>query len=360
MISRSRLLRNPQFRASVLPRWFASSVTQEGGRSTKLLYIQDVFARDTIRASLQSHPSSPLELSSRFNSISYLRRRAFSTTLRATAISFRDLQGEEKKKPETPPKLASTDRPPPDSAANGPKSTSAAPDPNDAAEQAYRAAWAQSEKEHVKAKARADRARARSTEEEVSGDGSEEASEGKQRQEKKEEEPPPPPHGNKSPMQVFMDTMKKEFQASKEWNEGTKQLASSAHQFTENESVKRARAAYSAASGAATSGTASALKGAAKTVGQGAAWTWDTTVVRGVRQGVNATGRAIDTATKPVRETEAFKSVRDVIDDGSSSRYGGWVEKEERRKQKELRELQEAAASGRPGRRVEKMEEDPE
>ena len=157
-----------------------------------------------------------------------------------------------------------------------------------------------------------------------------------------------------------MDTMKTEFQSSKEWNEGTKQLASSAHQFTENESVKRARAAYSAASGAATSGTATALKGAAKTVGHGAAWTWDTAVVKGVREGVNATGRAIDTATKPVRETQAFKSVKDVIDDGSSSRYGGWVEKEERRKQRERREMQEATAHGRPGRRMEKMEEDAE
>jgi len=47
------------------------------------------------------------------------------------------------------------------------------------------------------------------------------------------------------------------------------------------------------------------------------------------------------------------------VDDGSSSRYGGWVEKEERRKQRELRELEEARATGRPGKRVEKMEEDP-
>lgn len=196
------------------------------------------------------------------------------------------------------------------------------------------------------------------------GEGKEEGKEeNKKNDNQKEEPPPPPPHGNKSPWQVFTDTLKSEFQASKEWNESTKALGSSVNQFTENESVKRARAAYSAASGAATSTTSTAFKGTGKALGQTAAWTWDTTVVKGVRSGVNATGRGIDKATKPIRETEVFKtavgSVKDVVDDGSSSRYGGWVEKEERRKQRELRELNEAAANGRPGRRVEKAEEDP-
>lgn len=185
----------------------------------------------------------------------------------------------------------------------------------------------------------------------------------RRKQEKKEEPPPPPPHGNKSPWQVFTETLQSEFKASKEWNESTKAIASSAHQFTENESVKRARAAYTAASGAATSTTASALKGTGKVIGQSAAWTWDTPVVKGVRIGVNATGKGIEKVTRPVRETEIYKTavggVKDVVDDGSSSRYGGWVEKEERRKRRELRELKEATGPGGQGRRAEKVEEDP-
>ncbi|KAL8846513.1 MAG: hypothetical protein Q9221_008389 [Calogaya cf. arnoldii] len=184
------------------------------------------------------------------------------------------------------------------------------------------------------------------------------------KEEKKEDAPPPPPHGNKSPWQVFTETLQSEFKASKEWNESTKAIASSAHQFTENESVKRARAAYSAASGAATSTTTSALKSTGKVIGQSAAWTWDTPVVKVVRTGVNLTGEGIEKATRPVRETQVYKTavggVKDVIDDGSSSRYGGWLEKEERRKQRELRELKEAAGTGGRGRRVEKMEEDPD
>lgn len=187
--------------------------------------------------------------------------------------------------------------------------------------------------------------------------------EGEKEQKKNENPPPPPPHGDKTPWQVFTETLRTEFKASKEWNESTKALASSAHQFTENESVKRARAAYTAASGAATSKTSSALRGTGKALGQGAAWTWDTPVVKGVRSGVSATGRGIEKVTRPVRETEVYKTavggVRDVIDDGSSSRYGGWVEKEERRKQRELRELNEARAAGRFGKRTEKVEEDP-
>jgi import inner membrane translocase subunit TIM44 len=196
-----------------------------------------------------------------------------------------------------------------------------------------------------------------------SENGQEGEGESKQEQKKTEDAPPPPPHGDKTPWQVFTDTLRSEFKASKEWNESTKALASSAHQFTENESVKRARAAYTAASGAASSTTASALNKTGRAIGKTAAWTWDTTVVKGVRAGVNATGRVIERGTRPVRETEAYKKavggVKDVIDDGSSSRYGGWIEKEERRKARELRELNEARTGGGLGKPVEKMEEDP-
>lgn len=194
-------------------------------------------------------------------------------------------------------------------------------------------------------------------------DGKEESKEEKgEGKEEKKDAPPPPPHGDKSPWQVFTETLRSEFKASKEWNESTKALASSAHQFTENENVKKARAAYEAASSATTSRTATAFKKTGTAIGSGAAWTWDTSVVKGLRSGVNATGRGIEKVTRPVRETEAYKTavggVKEAIDDGSSSRYGGWIEKEERRKQRELREMKEAM-SGK-SQKVEKMEEDPE
>ncbi|KAF7719322.1 Mitochondrial import inner membrane translocase subunit Tim44 [Penicillium ucsense] len=174
--------------------------------------------------------------------------------------------------------------------------------------------------------------------------------------EEKKDEAPPPPHGDKSPWQVFRETLQTEFKASKEWNESTKALASSAHEFSENENIKRARAAYQAASGAASSRTSSALKTTGQAIGKGAAWTWNTPVVKGVRKGVSVTGAGLEKATRPVRETEAYKSVKEAIDDGSSSRYGGWIEKEERRKQRQLREEMEAKSGKRP---MQPMEEDP-
>ncbi|KAJ4341782.1 protein translocase subunit [Didymella glomerata] len=175
-----------------------------------------------------------------------------------------------------------------------------------------------------------------------------------QKKEKKDDKPPPPPHGDKTPWQVFTETLQQEFQASKEWNEGTKELSGQVHDFTNDPRVQRAREA----SEAAKTKTAQALKATASAVGQGAAWTWDTMPVKGVRAAARVTGTGLDYATRPVRQTKAFQAVKETIDDGSSSRYGGWVEKEERRKRRELRELNELQRTG--GKPIGPMEEDPD
>ncbi|KAI8161810.1 Mitochondrial import inner membrane translocase subunit tim44 [Colletotrichum sp. SAR 10_65] len=184
-------------------------------------------------------------------------------------------------------------------------------------------------------------------------EGQEEAKEGEQgdKKQKKEDAPPPPPHGDKTPWQVFTETMQAEFSKSKEWNESTKALSGEIQDFTESERVRKAREAYEKSTGALSSAASSAVKTTAGAIGKGAAWTWDTTAMKGVRKVANVTGDALDKATKPLRETEAYKNVKDVIDDGSSSRYGGWVEKEERRKKREA----EQAKHGKPMI----MEEDP-
>lgn len=184
--------------------------------------------------------------------------------------------------------------------------------------------------------------------------------EGEGKKEEKEAPPPPPPHGDKSPWQVFTETLSSEFKASKEWNESTKALQGEIQTFTESESVRKARQAYEATTGKVSSTAGTVLKSTAGAVGKGAAWTWETPVVKAARTTVNATANVIDKATQPIRETEAYKNVKNVIDDGSSSRYGGWVEKEERRKARELRELEEAKKAGLHGTRVEVAKEDPE
>lgn len=171
-------------------------------------------------------------------------------------------------------------------------------------------------------------------------------------EEKKETPPPPPPHGDKTPWQVFMETMQTEFKASKEWNESTKALSGEIQTFQESERVRKAREAYQSTTGAISSTTATVVKSTAGAIGKGAAWTWDTGAMKGVRKAANVTGDALDKATKPIRDTEAYKNVKNVIDDGSSSRYGGWVEKEERRKKREAQKLS--------GQSPQFFEEDPE
>ena len=161
---------------------------------------------------------------------------------------------------------------------------------------------------------------------------------------------PPPPHGDKTPWQVFTETLQTEFKASKEWQDSTKQLAGEVKTFSESEGVRRAREASEAAS----SGIGKVVKGTGKVVGQSAAWTWNTTAVQGTRAGINAVGRGIEQVTRPVRETKAFKEISDAIDDGSSSRYGGWAEKEERRLRRQRNDMKN------PHQKMEKIDEDPE
>lgn len=213
-------------------------------------------------------------------------------------------------------------------------------------------AEADAEAKNSESETKSDKEESKKSDEGENGENGEK-SEGKEEgKEKKEDLPPPPPHGDKTPWQVFMETMNTEFQASKEWNESTKQIGAAAHQFTESESVRRAREAYEKSTGAISSTTAKAVKSTAGAIGKGASWTWDTSVMKGVRKAANVTGDAVDKATKPIRDTEAYRNVKNVIDDGSSSRYGGWVEKEERRKKRAMMEQQNG------GSQV--MEEDPE
>lgn len=172
-------------------------------------------------------------------------------------------------------------------------------------------------------------------------------------------EAPPPPHGDKSPWQVFTETLRNEFQSSKEWKESTKAISGQVQDFTQNEHLKRMRKGYSAASDVASSTTAKAFSSTGKVIGHSAAWTWDTVPVRGLRKGANATGRAVEKMTRPIRDTEAYKSVANVIDDGSSTRYGGWTEREERKRRRDAREMEVVRRTGRV-QRADPMEEDPE
>jgi len=232
------------------------------------------------------------------------------------------------------------------------------PDPAvaDEAEAAFAQAKAQQDKQWAKFEAEEARKEKEQAEKEAKGEtegeGEGEAKEGEQK--KKPDAAAEPPHGAKTPWQVFTETLNSEFKASKEWNDSTKQLSGQIQDFTQNPNVKKAKTVYTKAADVASTTTGKVILGSAGAIGKGAAWTWNTPVARVVRKGAAVIGSGVETATRPLRETEAYKNVKDVVDDGSSQRYGGWTEREERRRQRELRE----AKSGR--RPAEVHDEDPE
>lgn len=223
------------------------------------------------------------------------------------------------------------------------------PSASSAADEAFASAKAESDAQWAKFEEQA-----RKEEEEAKAE-SEAGEEGQQQQQKKKDEPVEPPHGTKTPWQVFTETLSSEFKASKEWNESTKELSGSIHDFTQNPNVQKARSAYTKAAEAASTTTGKVLLGSAGAIGKSAAWTWDTTVMRGVRKSASVLGSGVEKVTRPLRETEAYKSVKDTVDDGASQRYGGWTEKEERKRQRELREARQGVPKA-----AEVHEEDPD
>lgn len=153
--------------------------------------------------------------------------------------------------------------------------------------------------------------------------------------------------GQQSPLKVFFDTFKKEVKASNELKDNIKALQDETGRMAELESFKRAKEAYAKSQkGALAMGKVA--KKTAETVGDAAAAAWDSPVGKGVRTGVNAATDAADKAFEPVRKTQVYKDVSDVIDDGSLSLYGGYMTKEKRR---ELRDkfLKEKIAQGWKG-----------
>ena len=105
--------------------------------------------------------------------------------------------------------------------------------------------------------------------------------------------------------------------------------------------------------------TGKVIKRAASSVGQAAAATWDLPAVKTSRKVVSDTAstvaKTVSTATEPIRQNEIYKSVSgavgEAIDDGASSRYGGYRDRSERRR---LRNEWEAK------RKLRRVEENPE
>ncbi|KAK9382041.1 uncharacterized protein V2V93DRAFT_366261 [Kockiozyma suomiensis] len=152
----------------------------------------------------------------------------------------------------------------------------------------------------------------------------------------------------KSPYQVFVETFREEWGKSKELQENIKALQDETGRMSESEAYRKAKDAYEKAK-SGTSKTAETFKAAGKVVGSAASTAWESPIVKGTRDAVNATAEELDKATAPIRDTKVYKEVKNVIDDGTSRRYGGFEARDERRRRREeklAQKMKEKFASG--------------
>ena len=159
-------------------------------------------------------------------------------------------------------------------------------------------------------------------------------------------------NGQRSPIQVFRDTFKNEWKKSQELQDNIKTLQDASGRLGESDAYKKAKEAYAKAQKGSTI-VGKTLKKTGETVEDIAVKAWDSDIGKKTREVASDTAKKIDESFEPVRNTQVYKDVSDVIDDGSnSSRYGGFITREER---KRLRE--KALASGERIRAVKSDDE---
>ncbi|KAL2315706.1 Mitochondrial import inner membrane translocase subunit tim44 [Schizosaccharomyces pombe] len=140
-----------------------------------------------------------------------------------------------------------------------------------------------------------------------------------------------------------MDTFRAELKKSQELQDSVKALQDSSGSLSESDTFKKARDAYEKAR----SGTTAASSFTGKTVGKAGAKigsyaqkAWESAPVQLSKKVISSTANTVatgvDTATKPVRETAFYKTIKQTMSDGStSSRYGFYADKEQRKKLRE-------------------------
>ncbi|GME91962.1 unnamed protein product [[Candida] boidinii] len=142
-------------------------------------------------------------------------------------------------------------------------------------------------------------------------------------------------NGGQSPIKVFVDTFRKEWNKSQELKDEVKALQSATGKMGESEAFQRAKEAYQNAQ----KGSGQVVKGIQKTaevVGDVAHKAWESPVGQVTRSTIKTTAETVDKViVEPVTKTKAYKEVTSVMGEGSS-RYGSYEDKETRRLRREL------------------------
>ncbi|CAE7055418.1 unnamed protein product [Rhizoctonia solani] len=184
----------------------------------------------------------------------------------------------------------------------------------------------------------------------------------------------------KSPFQTFVDVLKEEIQKNRELQQNVKQLQGDVDKLQDSEAMKRAKDMYERAMASLTHSKLTSsikenprLRAAADelkksgikvsdAVGEAVRSLEASGFYQGITRATAAVSSAVATSTEPIRNTEAYKAISEAVaealDDSGASRYGGYEEKEIRRKLREKR-LAKAGMQGGMAR-THRIKEDPE
>ncbi|CEP60620.1 protein translocase subunit TIM44 LALA0_S01e15126g [Lachancea lanzarotensis] len=134
----------------------------------------------------------------------------------------------------------------------------------------------------------------------------------------------------RSPLQIFRETFKQEWKKSQELQDNIKALQDASGKIGDSEAYKRAREAYVGAQKGSTI-VGKAFKKTGDAVEKVASNAWDSEIGKSTRTAVNKTAAKLDESFEPVRKTQVYKDMSEVMDSENSSRYGGFASKEQRR-----------------------------
>lgn len=155
----------------------------------------------------------------------------------------------------------------------------------------------------------------------------------------------------RSPLEIFRETFKKEWDKSKDLQENIKTLQDASGRLGDSEGMKRAREAYLRAQKGSTI-VGKTLQKTGESVEGIASRAWESEIGKSTRNAASATAKKLDESFDPVRNTKIYKDVSEVMEDADTSRYGGFLTKEQRRIKRE-----KEIASGKRARAIRSNEE---
>ncbi|CAG8434547.1 5351_t:CDS:2 [Diversispora eburnea] len=156
------------------------------------------------------------------------------------------------------------------------------------------------------------------------------------------------PARNMSAFAKFMETIKEQLEKNKELQQNVKLLQDHAGHLGESETLRKAKQVYAKAKEGAESTTTfgseklKEIKKSAEKISVSVSETLkevgETPFVKGTQEKISIVTDKVSSATEPIRQTKAYENIRDTIKEtvgDDASRYGGFVDKETRRKMKE-------------------------